>query len=173
MKKLILISLLTLIGTRSYSQLNISHIELNGQKIQVLTAKEGDIYKQGKLSTGEIIKTGCDHGSCYIKIEYKNQVITKLVGDQISDLVIYEYDFGADGDKEIIVINEYSKTAFLYVYSYRQGLIQKLFDKEVQSYKILVKQNYIEYYLPGGLEQIWNYYQGHFWNMTSIKLSDY
>jgi hypothetical protein len=46
MKKLILISLLTLIGTRSYSQLNISHIELYGQKIQVLTAKEGDHTSQ-------------------------------------------------------------------------------------------------------------------------------
>jgi hypothetical protein len=172
MKK-VFILLLVFLSTQSYSQDKFSHVELEGQKILVLTAKPGDIYKTGKLSTGETIKTGCDHGACYIKIEYKGKVISKSIGDDISNLTIYEYDLGGDGDKEIIVINEFSKTAFLFIYSYGRGMIQKLFDKEVMYYRTVIKKNYIEFYMPSGLDQVWNYYQGQFWAMSQIKLSDY
>jgi len=172
MKKIVLL-FLSALSIESYSQDNFSNVEIEGQKIQLLTAKSGDIYKSGKLSTGEIIKTGCDHGACYIKIEYKGKTISKGIGDDISKVTIYEYDFGNDGDKEIIVVNEFMDTAFIFAYSYGRGMAQKIFEKEVLYYRTVVKPNHIEYYMPSGLDQVWNYYLGQFWAMSQIQLSDY
>jgi hypothetical protein len=172
MKKMFLL-LLTTLAIESYSQDNFSSVEIEGQKIQVLTAKSGDIYKSGKLSTGEIIKTSCDHGACDIKIEYKGKILSKGIGDDISKVTIYEYDLGNDGDKEIIVINEFMDTAYIFIYSYGRGMIQKVFEKEIMYYRTVIKPNHIEYYMPSGLDQVWNYYQGQFWSMSQIKLSDY
>lgn len=46
-----------------------------------MTTKPGDINKTGKLSTGETIETICDHGACYIRIEYNGKVISKSIGN--------------------------------------------------------------------------------------------
>jgi len=172
MKNLIAILLLA-VSFNSFAQDKFSNVEFDGLKTLLLNAKSGNIYVSGKLSTGETIKTGCDHGACYIKIEYKGKTISKSIGDDISNLTIYEYDLSGDGDKEIIVINEFSDTAYLFIYSYGRGMIQKLFDKEIMMYKTVIKSNYIEFYMPSGLDQVWTYYQGQYWEMKPVKLTDY
>jgi len=40
-------------------------------------------------------------------------------------------------------------------------------------YKTVIKSNYIEFYMPSGLDQVWTYYQGQYWEMTPVKLTDY
>ncbi len=171
MRKIAIWLLITLVY-ESYSQDNYSDVEFKGQKTQVLTAKLSDISKFGKLSTGEIIKAGCDHGVCYIQIEYKGKNIYQGIGEDISKVTIYEYDFGNDGDKEIVVVNEFMDTAYLFIYAYGRGMIQKIFEKEIRYYRTVIKPNYIEYYMPSGLDQVWNYYQGRFWSMSAIQLND-
>jgi hypothetical protein len=161
------------ISASVYSQDKFSNVELEGAKTLVLTAKSGNVFVSGKLATGEVIKTGCDHGSCSIKIDYKGKTIQRSIGDDIVNLTVYEYDLGGDGDKEIIVVNEFSDTALLLIYSYGRGMIEKLFDKEVMMYKTVIKPNYIEFYMPSGLDQVWTFYQGNYWEMNQIKLREY
>ena len=80
-----------------------------------------------------------------------------------------EYDFGADGDVEIVAVNEYKGTSFLFVFLYSKGIIQELFKKEIKNNKVLISKDYIEYYLPAGLDSVWNFYKGRFWAMTPYK----
>jgi len=146
-----------------------SNVEFVGYKNQVLLAKKEAMKAPGKLWTGDIIKVGCEQGKCYFRIEYKGRTIEQVVGDDITQLTIFEYDFGEDGDKEILVVNDYNETSYLFIYSYSRGIIQKLFEKEIMSNKTVIKKEYIEYYVPGGEESLWNYYQGRFWGMTPYK----
>ena len=50
---------------------------------------------------------------------------------QICYFVSYavEYDFSADGDVEIVAVNENKGTSFLFVFSYSKGIIQELLIK--------------------------------------------
>lgn len=156
-----------------YSYAQKSNVEFDGEKKLILSAQKGSIQGKGTLSTGEPITSGCDHGSCFIRIEYKGRTIQKAIGDDITNLSVYEYDFGHDGDKEIVVVNEFMNTTYLKVFSYGRGMIEKLFEKEVSYYRTVLKSEHIEYYLPSGLEGVWNYYQGKFWAMSRLKLDDY
>jgi len=79
-------------------------------------------------------------------------------------------DFNADGDLELVVVNDFRGTSFLYVFSYSRGIILKLFEKEIKTDKIIIKKDYIEYYLPSGIDTVWHYYQGQFWTMTPYAL---
>ncbi len=146
-----------------------SDVEFVGYKIQVLLAKKEALKATGKLNSGEAVRVGCDQGSCYFDIEYKGRSVKEMIGNDITTLTIYEFDFGGDNDFEIVVVNDYKSTSSLFIYSYSRGIIQKLFEKEIKSNKILIRKDYIEYYLAGNLESVWNYYLGKFWAMTPFK----
>lgn len=145
-------------------------VQFSGNKVLILLAKKEAMKSTGKLSSGEIVRVGCDQGVCYFEVQYKDRSVRQTVGDDIIRLNIYEYDFGADGDIEIVAVNEYKGTSFLFVCSYSKGIIQELFKKEIKSNKVLINKDYIEYYLPAGLDSVWNFYKGRFWAMTPYKV---
>ncbi len=144
-------------------------ITFSGNKLQVLLARKDAMKAQGKLSSSEMVRVGCNQGSCYFEIVYKDRTVKQIVGEDISRLNIYEYDFGADGDMEIVAVNEYKGTAFLFVFLYSKGIIQELFKKEIKYNKVLINKDYIEYYLPAGFDSVWNFYKGQFWTMSPYK----
>jgi hypothetical protein len=168
MKNLI-ISFLLLFSLSLTAQKLQSNVEFSGNKVLVLLAKKEAMKSTGKLATGEMVRVGCDQGACYFEIVYKDRSVRQTVGDDITKLNIYEYDFGADGDIEIVAVNEYKGTAFLLVLSYSKGIIQELFKKEIKSNRVLISKDYLEYYLPAGLDSVWNFYKGRFWAMTPYK----
>lgn len=167
--KNVIISFLLLFSLSLSAQKFQSDVEFSGNKNLILLAKKGALKATGKLSSGESVRVGCDQGTCYFEIQYKDRSVRQTVGDDISTLNIYEYDFGADGDIEIVAVNEYKGTCFLFVCSYSKGIIQELFKKEVKNNKVLISKDYIEYYLPAGLDSVWNFYKGRFWTMTPYK----
>jgi len=67
------------------------------------------------------------------------------------------------------VVSSFAGTTYLFVFAYSKGIIQKIFEKEIMTYKTKVNKDYIEFYLPSGLETVWNYYNGTFWVMTPTK----
>ena len=169
--KCITVLLSTFLFINISAQEKFSNVEISDPKTLIINVKNDSIYKSSKLSSGEIIKTGCDHGACYFRIEYKGRIVEECFGDFIDDLSIFEFDFGNDGDKEIIVVNDFDKTSYLFIYSYSRGIIEKLFEKEILYYRTVINQEYIEYYLPSGLAQVWNFYQGRFWEMTQVEIN--
>ncbi len=169
MRKIYII-LFALTSTILNAQEKFSNVQISDPKTLILNAKEGDFKKSGKLTSGEIVTTGCSGGACYFRIDYKGRNLEQIIGSDIKDLKMYEFDFGNDGDKEIIVVNDFLRTSYLFIYSYGRGLIEKLFQKEILYYKTIINKNYIEYYMPSGLDQVWNYYQGHFWAMSRIEV---
>ena len=70
---------------------------------------------------------------------------------------------------EIVVVNDFKGTSYIFIYSYSRGIIQELFAKEILNNKIVIKQEYIEYNNPDGEDLLWNYYQGQFWEMKPYK----
>jgi hypothetical protein len=162
--------LLFIISVTASGQKKISNVEFIDYKRQVLLAKSEAMKAQGKLNAGEIIGAGCDQMSCWIEIDYKGRKVKQNVGEYLTELTVYEFDFGADADLELVVINDLKATAFMYVFSYSKGIIQKLFEKEIKSDKVVLKKDYIEYYQPGGKETIWHYYFGRFWLMTPYEI---
>ena len=163
------IILIFLFSTNVSGQKVQSNVEFVGYKNQVLLAKKEAMKAPGKLSTGDVITVGCEAGKCYFRIEYKGRAIEQVIGDDITQLTIYEFDFGEDGDKEIVVVNDYNETSYLFIYSYSRGIIQELFKKEIISNKTVIKKEYIEYNVPGGEDSLWNYYQGRFWEMIPYQ----
>jgi hypothetical protein len=167
MKNLIILFLLMF--SLSLAAQKAPDVQFSGNKLLVLLAKKEAMKSMGKLSSSEIVKVGCDQGACYFEIVYKDRSVRQIVGDDITRLNIYEYDFGADGDVEIVAVNEYKGTSFLFVFLYSKGIIQELFKKEIKNNKVLISKDYIEYYLPEGLDSVWNFYKGRFWTMTPYK----
>jgi len=164
------ILILLIISVTVTGQKKQSNVEFIDYKRQVLLAKSDAMKAQGKLNSGEIIGAGCAQGSCWIEIDYKGRKVKQNVGDYITELTVYEFDFSADGDLELVVINDLKATAFLYVFSYSKGIIQKLFEKEIKSDRVVIKKDYIEYYQPGDKETIWHYYFGRFWIMIPYNI---
>ena len=164
------ILILLIISVTVTGQKKQSNVEFIDYKRQVLLAKSDAMKAQGKLNSGEIIGAGCAQGSCWIEIDYKGRKVKQNVGDYITELTVYEFDFSADGDLELVVINDLKATAFLYVFSYSKGIIQKLFEKEIKSDRVVIKKDYIEYYQPGDKETIWHYYFGRFWIMSPYNV---
>jgi hypothetical protein len=160
--------LIVLLSTKAFPQGIKSNVEFVGNKVQILQANTKLIFASGKLSSGDIIKTGCGNGVCYFRIEYKGRVLEQIVGEDITKMTIYEFDFGGDGDKEIVVVNDYNQTSFIFIYSYSRGMIQKLFEKEIMNYRTVLKIDYIEFYMQSGLAQIWHLFKGQFWEMKPV-----
>jgi hypothetical protein len=159
-----------------------STVVFKGNKTNVLSALFGSQTPNGILSTGESVACGCDHGSCYFQIRYKGQNAAVGVGENYDKMKIYEYDFGGNGDKEIVVQVDLRKiakngdyypgeTTDLYVFRYSKGLIQKIFQKEIGLFTAVISPNYIELYSPSGLSDgIWHYYKGRFYEMVPVEL---
>ena len=164
------IILLLLFSITATGQIPESNVEFSGNKTLILLSNIETLNVPGKLSTGEIIRVGCDRDGCYFRIEYKDRVIDLGIGDEITKTAIYEFDFGEDGDNEIVVVNDFQKTSVIFIYSYSRGIIQELFEKEISFNRTVLKKDYIEYYKPSKPNIIWNYYQGQFWEMTPYKI---
>jgi hypothetical protein len=150
------------------AQTKINQLEIEGDAVEVVTSKSMTADVTGSLSSGESVTTECFQGMCYVSIDYKGRKVTAPIGDRITIAQVWEYDFGGDGDKELIVVNDYKGSSVLYVFAYARGIIQKLYEKEIFNNRTVVKPNYIEFYLPRGLDTIWHYYQGTFWQMKSV-----
>lgn len=179
-KNFLILATLLISSINGYSQTYSSNVSFIGAKTVVLTTTK--MEAQGKLSSGETIKSGCDHGACYFQIIYNGRKIGETLGENFSALKIYEFDFGGDGDKELVVVVDQQKinkrgdydgqTTMLYVYRYSKGQLQKIFEKEVMYYKTVIKKSYIEYYMPSGLDTIWHYYLGTFYEMTPVQIKN-
>ena len=168
--KHIVIVFLILFSVNMSGQKLTSNVEFIGYKNQVLLAKKGAMKAMGKLNSGETIRVNCNQGVCYFEIEYKDRFVRQNIGEDVTILTINEFDFGADGDLELVVINDYKGTSYLFIFSYSRGISQKLFEKEIKNNQVTIKKDYIEYYLSSGLESVWNYYLGKFWTMTPFKI---
>jgi len=162
--------ILLLISVSLSGQTIKSDVAFTDYKTLILMARKDAMKATGKLASGEIVSVGCEQNACFFEIDYRGRKVRQVVGDDISQLAIYQFDFGADGDLELVVVNEFKGTAFLYIYSYSRGIILKIFEKEVKSDKINIKNNYIEYHLPTGLDTVWHYYNGEFWTMTRYEI---
>jgi len=158
-----------LLSFSTLAQNTQSGVEFADYKRQVLLVKKDAMKATGKLNSGELIGAGCDQGSCFFEIGYKGRKVRQNVGQDITRLTIYEFDFNADGDLELIAVNEFKGKAYLYIFSYSKGIILKLFEKEIRSDKVIIKKDYIEYYLQGDLDLVWHYYQGNFWKMVPYE----
>lgn len=167
-KNIILLAAGMFIVSSAFSQQQISNVEFEGEKTEVLKSTSTS-YGKGTLASGEAITTECMKGTCYVIIDYKGRKIQTPVGESITSLTVFEYDFGADEDKELVVVNDSKGTSYMFVYAYARGIIQKLYQKEIFNNRTVVKTNYIEMYSPGGLDTVWNYYQGMFWTMKQAE----
>jgi len=161
--------ILLLISVSLSGQTIKSDVGFADYKTLILMAKKEAMKATGKLASGEIVSVGCEQGTCFFEIDYRGRKVRQIVGDDITQLTIYQFDFGGDGDLELVVVNEFKGTAYLYIYSYSRGIILKIFEKEVKSDKVNIKKDYIEYYLPAGLDTVWHYYNGEFWTMAPLK----
>lgn len=167
------ILLVVLLSMKAFSQERESNVEFIGNKVQILQAGKNRIFTSAKLSTGEIIKSGCEHGACYFRIEYKDKTVDQTVGEDITKMTIYEFDYGGDGDKEIVVVNDFMQTSFIFIYAYSRGIIQKIFEKEIMSYRTVLKKDYFEFYMPNELDQLWYYFKGKFWEMKPVDITKF
>ncbi len=162
----IVVFLALMLSTWGYTQTQISKVEITGEKTEVLKSTSTS-YGKGTLSSGETITTECVKGVCYIKIDYKGRLVQAPIGPTITNATVYEYDFGGDEDKELVVVNDHKGTSVLLVFAYARGIIQKLYQKEIFNNRTVLEENYILIYSPGSLNMAWNYYQGMFWSMQA------
>ena len=167
-KALVVFSII-LLSVQLNAQTKINKLEIEGDAVEVVTSKSMTADVSGTLSSGESLTTECYQGMCYVTIDYKGRKVTAPIGDRITMAQVWEYDFGGDGDKELIVVNDYKGSSVLYVFAYSRGIIQKLYEKEIFNNRTVLKPNYIEFYLPRGLDTIWHYYQGTFWQMKPVN----
>jgi hypothetical protein len=158
-----------LLSTQLQAQTKINKLEIEGDAVEVITSESMTAEATGSLSSGESVTTECFQGMCYVSIDYKGRKVTAPIGDRITMAQVWEYDFGGDGDKELIVVNDFKGSSVLYVFAYSRGIIQKLYEKEIFNNRTIIKPNYIEFYLPRGLDTIWHYYQGMFWQMEPVN----
>ncbi len=158
--------LAVLLSSWAFSQTKINNLEFAGEKTEILKSSSTS-YGKGVLSSGEAITTECLKGMCYIMIDYKGRIIQAPIGETITNATVFEFDFAGDEDMELVVVNDFKGTAVLYVFAYARGIIQRLYQKEIFNNRTVIKTDYIELYSPGGLNQVWNYYQGIFWLMKA------
>lgn len=95
----------------------------------ILTVKKDAMKATGKLTSGELVSVGCEQNVCF-EIQYKDRKLRQPVGDDITRLTISEFDFNSDGDMELVVVNDFRATSFLYVFSYSRGIIMKLLKRD-------------------------------------------
>jgi len=167
-KALVVFSII-LLSFQLNAQTKINKLEIEGDAVEIVTSKSMTADVNGTLSSGESLTTECYQGMCYVTIDYKGRKVTAPIGDRITIAQVWEYDFGGDGDKELIVVNDYKGSSVLFVFAYSRGIIQKLYEKEIFNNRTVLKPSYIEFYLPRGLDTIWHYYQGTFWQMKPVN----
>ena len=167
--KVLVVFSIILLSVQLNAQTKINKLEIEGDAVEIVTSKSMTADVTGSLSSGESVTTECYQGMCYVTIDYKGRKVTAPIGDRITIAQVWEYDFGGDGDKELIVVNDYKGSSVLYVFAYSRGIIQKLYEKEIFNNRTILKPNYIEFYLPRGLDTIWHYYQGTFWQMKPVN----
>lgn len=167
--KVIVVFTIILLSLQLNAQTKINKLEIEGEAVEIVTSKTMTADVTGTLSSGESLTTECYQGMCYVTIDYKGRKVTAPIGDRITVVQVWEYDFGGDGDKELIVVNDYKGSSVLYVFAYSRGIIQMLYEKEIFNNRTILKPNYIEFYLPRGLDTIWHYYQGTFWQMKPVS----
>ena len=167
--KVLVVFSVILLSVQLNAQTTINKLEIEGDAVEVVTSKSMTADVTGTLSSGESLTTECYQGMCYVTIDYKGRKVTAPIGDRITIAQVWEYDFGGDGDKELIVVNDYKGSSVLYVFAYSRGIIQVLYEKEIFNNRTVLKPNYIEFYLPRGLDTIWHYYQGTFWQMKPVN----
>ena len=167
--KVLVVFSIVLLSVQLNAQTKINKLEIEGDAVEVVTSKSMTADVTGTLSTGESLTTECYQGMCYVTIDYKGRKVTAPIGDRITIAQVWEYDFGGDGDKELIVVNDYKGSSVLYVFAYSRGIIQMLYEKEIFNNRTVIKPNYIEFYLPRGLDTIWHYYMGTFWQMKPVN----
>lgn len=166
-KQLSSFTFILLAAVSSFGQ--TKNIEIFGDKNLILKASSETLSVKSKLFSGEEIQSYCSHGACFLKIDYKGRVIVETIGDAIDSLFVYSYDFGNDGDLELIAVNKFMETTYVTIFRYASGMIERLFELEVNYYRTVIKKDYIEFYLPSGLESIWHYYNGSFWVLRPDK----
>ena len=167
--RVLVVFAIVLFSVQLNAQTKINKLEIEGDAVEVVISKSMTADVTGSLSSGESVTTECYQGMCYVTIDYKGRKVTAPIGDRITIAQVWEYDFGGDGDKELIVVNDYKGSSVLYVFAYSRGIIQKLYEKEIFNNRTVLKPNYIEFYLPRGLDTIWHYYQGTFWQMKPVN----
>ena len=167
--KVLVVFSIILLSVQLNAQTKINKLEIEGDAVEIVTSKSMTADVNGTLSSGESLTTECYQGMCYVTIDYKGRKVTAPIGDRITIAQVWEYDFGGDGDKELIVVNDYKGSSVLYVFAYSRGIIQMLYEKEIFNNRTVLKPNYIEFYLPRGLDTIWHYYQGTFWQMKPVN----
>jgi hypothetical protein len=175
----LLILLISVVSLDATAQNYQSNVVFQGPKTLVLSAVGFNPPGKGTLPSGEPVSTGCDHGACFFSINYKGRNIRTNVSENLDNVKIYEYDFGGEGDKELVVQVEEKKydrndrsvgeTTELFVYRYSKGMLQALFEKEIGQYKTIIKKDYIEFYMPSGLDTIWHYWDGSFYQMVPFQ----
>ncbi len=149
---------------------NLSKVEIVGNKLQILrVTEEQETESIGKLTTGETVRAGCYDGDCYFRIDYKDRIIQTAI-DPSSLFEAYEFDFGGDGDKELILIEYSEYSPNIMVVSYSKGNSSLMLHDEISSNKTLIRQNYIECFDETGLPtNVWHYYKGVFWEMVPVS----
>jgi len=145
------------------------NIEFEGSANLILFAKKDAMKASGKLLTGEAVRVGCSQGECYFTIEYKDRTIKQVIGSEINLLSVYEFDFGADNDYELVIINRNKEKTELNIFLYSKGIIQELFKYDAGNNRTVLRKDYIEYHLPDGTDSVWNFYHGGFWLMTPVR----
>ncbi len=143
----------------------IDNVQIDGNKKQIIATDKLEI--SGILSSGEKVLIKHDHGSCELMIVYKNKVISTIIPENYSFASLFEYDFENDGDKELLLISEYENEnkTYLSIYRYQKGIIKEIFSKDVMGYKTIIKADYIEKYLPSGMDQAWHFYKGEIYSL--------
>ena len=169
LKKAVLAFLLIPAPLLMNAQEKVSKVEFEGDNNIVLTSTSANPEVKGTLASGEEARVECAQGKCNLVIDYKGRNVTALIGDRVTVAQVTEFDFGGDGDLELIVVNDYKGTSVLYVFAYARGIIQKLYEREVFNNRTVIKKDYIELYSPGGLDTVWNYHQGMFWVMKPVE----
>lgn len=165
MKYLLIIALTTL-ATTMKSQSVATNFEFIGNKVQVLRLGAGQELATGRLSSGETVKVGCYGYDCFFRIEYKGRTIqTEIEADE--GFAVYEFDFGGDDDKEIVLVQHSEDEPQMVVLGYSKGNISLLLETDISPYKTVVSKNYLECFDETGLPEVaWHYYKGIFWEMT-------
>lgn len=165
MKYLLIFTLMILTVTMN-GQTVVNNFEFVGNKVQVLRLGADQELATGRLSSGETIRVGCYGYECFFRIEYKGRTIqTEIEADE--GFAVYEFDFGGDEDKEIVLVQHSDDAPQMVVLSYSKGNISLLLETDVSPYKTVVSKNYLECYDETGLpETAWHYFKGIFWEMT-------
>lgn len=170
--RLIALIISTIVSLHSIAQTptTLNKVEFGGNKLLILRiTEEHENEVLGKLSTGETVKVGCYNGDCFFRIDYKGRIIQTPI-DPSSLFEAYEFDFGGDDDKELLLLTYSEYSPSIIVISYSKGNSSLMLYEDISPDKTTIKQNYIECLDETGLPiKAWHHYKGVFWEMTPVS----